>query len=230
MMYGPDFVSKSCILLCSWGMIGVTYAVLRVFMRLDRTGKTVIWSRELCVWLLCLVSGECVYCIVRKVLCQEIVTGSGATGRNVMGATLLWSVVAGCLVAACIMDLESREVYDYVWWVCAGACTGLLVLCGVQQENAMEILLFFLLQEIFFSKMYGRADCHAFSVCAFAQGILGKGMREFLIHMLTAFSILAVIQLMKGNIGSDGNLKRAVPFLPYIAAAFWINSGALFLR
>lgn len=100
----------------------------------------------------------------------------------------------------------------------------LLCLTGEEKfaaENAAELGIFVLLQLKFFSRMYGRADCYAFCVCAAAEAAAGLGMAGFLGHMLGAFCLLAVVQGARRNIDAGGNLKRPVPFLPYITLAFW---------
>ena len=156
--------------------------------------------------------------------------------------------MAASLLAACIMDIQSSMVYDYVWWL-GGAAGGLLMggmilawrrngvqgyeginavgerlgMSSAQLELLGSVIIFILVQELLFSKFYGRADCHAFSVCALAEGAVGMGMKEYLVHMLLAFGVLAVVQLLRGNVGRDGNLKNPVPFLPYITITFWIN-------
>lgn len=43
--------------------------------------------------------------------------------------------------------------------------------------------------------------------------------------MLVSFGILGMVQLLRHNINAKGNLKKPVPFIPYIALAFlllWI--------
>lgn len=136
------------------------------------------------------------------------------------GEAVELSVVAGCLIFACITDCKVCEVYRFVWWI-AGGCG---VFCLQQnKENIPELVFFCLLQEIFFCWFYGRADCHAFVICAMVQFGMGMGLREYLIHMLLAFGGLAVIQLFRNNINGKGNLKQPVAFLPYITVSFWLN-------
>ena len=134
----------------------------------------------------------------------------------------LWSVIAVCLLYACITDCRTRQVYNFTWWI-AGTAAALLLSAGnrITAERLLELALFTALQCGFFSKMYGKADCYAFSVCAAAAASEGIGLAGFLNHMLLAFALLAVVQGIRRNIGADGNLKRPVPFLPYITLAFW---------
>lgn len=138
---------------------------------------------------------------------------------------LAWCLLVGCLFFACITDCISRRVYNFTWWIGAVAAGWLLwrrLWEGrLPGELLADLSLFFLLQLSLFCRMYGRADCYAFCVCAMAEASLGMGLSGYLVHMLLSVVFLLPIQLLKGNIGSSGNLKKPVAFLPYIAAAFW---------
>lgn len=140
----------------------------------------------------------------------------GAISKNVIGL----SVLAGALFTACAMDRESCMIYNYVWL--SGGLAGIGLILGNRVGKLWELVIFILLQEFFFAGMYGRADCHGFVVCAIAETALGMGMKEFLFHMLIAFSLLAIIQGWRHNIGKNGNLKKTVAFFPYVTGAFWI--------
>lgn len=136
---------------------------------------------------------------------------------------LLWFVLAASLLFACATDCKSCEVYNFTWWI--GGAAALLLLAGnrdnISAMNLIQLLFFIALQLLFFSKMYGRADCYAFSVCAVAETAVGMLLAEYLFHMLIAFAFLAIVQGVRCNIARNGNLKRPVPFLPYIMLAFW---------
>lgn len=136
---------------------------------------------------------------------------------------LFWGIIAVCLLFACITDCRSREVYNVTWWA-AGAAAGVLLL-GEKDRLAlgflMELGFFILLQLTLFTKMYGRADCYAFSVCAVAEAAAGLSLTGYFLHMLLAFILLAFVQALRHNIGRGGNLLQPVPFLPYITLAFW---------
>ena len=134
---------------------------------------------------------------------------------------ILLSIAAASLLSACVMDQETHMVYDYVWWV-GGVAGGILMLLS-DNNMWLSVALFILLQELFFCKMYGRADCHGFVVCALIEAAYGMSMQGYLLHMLFAFCLLAVVQLVSGNVGRDGKLKRPVPFLPFMTIAFWLN-------
>lgn len=131
-----------------------------------------------------------------------------------------------CLLAACVSDYRTREVYNLNWWISGAAA---LLLHWLNGEAAwgrlVELCFFCLLQTGLFSRMYGRADCYAFCVCAAAASSRGLGLREYLMQMAIAFGILAIVQLLRRNLDKTGNLKCPVPFLPYITLSF----GLLFL-
>lgn len=152
---------------------------------------------------------------------------------------ILRSVFAGCLLAASVMDWWERMVYRFVWWV-AGAAAGLSFLWEYRdyfREGDLKEVLgvwmplvgFIALQQLFFSHFYGRADSHAFSVCAVMFAACGGGYVDYLTHMAIAFGGLGVIQLARGNVALNGRLKRPVPLVPYVTAAFWLGM-TLFCR
>lgn len=135
----------------------------------------------------------------------------------------LWCVIAACLLSACITDLRTCQVYNITWWISGAAATALLFgERGVlEPRSLLELGIFILLQLTLFPKMYGRADCYAFSVCAVAEAAAGMSLTGYLFHMLLSFLLLAFVQAFRHNIGRGGNLRHPVPFLPYITLAFW---------
>lgn len=140
---------------------------------------------------------------------------------------LLLSLFIGCLLLACVTDLAICQVHNFVWWI-AGAAGGLVFLerfCKMPKANghlALEVMAFCFIQLVIFGRLYGRADCYAFCVCAVMEAALGIGLKGFLVHMLFSFGLLAVKQAVGRNIGSDGNLRHPVPFLPYITAGLYL--------
>lgn len=151
-------------------------------------------------------------------------------GQADLWQQFLLAVVFGCLLFACATDMAFCQVYNMTWWV--GVPAGALLFwsrCLREPQNAKgaaELAVFFALQLLWFARMYGRADCYAFCVCALAQAGLGMGLLAYLSHMAAAFLMLALIQGRKGNLGRGGNLKRPVPFVPYITAAFYLMLAA----
>jgi len=183
---------------------------------------TFIWSMGLRLikkwdspnWVM--VGREYLFCVVVSMANVLIIERMAENSRE----ELCLSILAGCLLFACITDCKMYEVYQFVWWI--GGICGLFCLRGNRKELA-GFLFFCLLQEVFFCRFYGRADCHAFVLCAMILFGKGMGMKECLVHMLLAFSGLAVVQLFRKNINKEGNLKQPVAFLPYITASFWLN-------
>lgn len=148
---------------------------------------------------------------------------------NVDGSLkLLLAVFGGALLFACITDCKTCEIYQFTWWIggvagCGSLCKMLVDTRGMDFEKLGTLLFFCLLQELFFCRFYGRADCHAFVVSALSAYGLGMQLIDCLNHMLYAFVCVAVVQLFCHNINRKGNLKCPVAFLPYITVTFWIN-------
>lgn len=131
-------------------------------------------------------------------------------------------MVAGVLIllaAAAAQDLRTQSVTNGIWIpaILLAVVTGCIV---PVQRPLWEPLLYLFLQQIFFHRFYGRADCHAFSCCGFSLWGLEQGMAVYLWHMLVALLLLGVCQLLKGNVNSRGNLRTPVPFIPYIFLGF----------
>ena len=120
----------------------------------------------------------------------------------------------------CSAGLAAPPPYDLLYP--ASAYPFLIQFAVTVLRKLLPLFLFGLLQEKLFSGMYGKADCHAFVVCAIAGSGAGWGMKEYLMHMLLAIMLLAVAQGAKGNVGRNSNLKKGVAFLPYITISFWV--------
>lgn len=143
-------------------------------------------------------------------------------GQAVSNLRLLsGSLLAGGLLGAAYMDLRNHWVYNYVWWWCLLWAGILGFTANGGYQNIIAVLLFIMLQQFLFSRMYGRADCHAFSVCALAECGTGAGMVMFLMHMLLSVLLLTTVQLFRGNVTPRGRLREPQPFIPYIVAAFF---------
>jgi len=142
------------------------------------------------------------------------------TAGEGFGSRLLLTVLGGCLLFASITDHKTCQVYCFTWWPVYIAVLPSLWRMGGDAFIPLGIFLF--LQFRVFGRMYGRADCYAFGVCASVLTTRGEGLMGFLMHMLLAWLLLASMQAVRGNIGRRGNLKKPVPFLPYITVAFWL--------
>lgn len=138
----------------------------------------------------------------------------------------LLDMILGCLLFASITDWYIGKAYHFIWWI--GIAAAFLCFClKIGQSGsyhtaaaAISLLIFAGLQQVVFAGLYGRADCHAFCVCAFAESSFGMGMTAFWVHMVLAFGLLIIVQGIRGNIGKSGCLKEPVPFLPYITVSF----------
>lgn len=134
-----------------------------------------------------------------------------------------------CMGVACIMDWREQRVYRFVWLIASAAAVLLIILrgrrVGVAWGSFIDLALFTLMQQLWFSRFYGRADCHAFCVCAAVMLSVGLGPKAWLIHMLLVFSVLSVVQVLRRNVGPRGKLLRPVPLIPYITFAFclWVD-------
>lgn len=146
----------------------------------------------------------------------------------------LLCVVAGCLLFACFTDVRACEVFQFTWWI-AGAAGGILLYRSLmldtmflwtadfqKEQRLLSLCIYMILQELFFCRMYGRADCHAFVTCAVVESALGMDFLGYLWHMIFAFGGLTVVQAFRHNINRKGNLKQPVAFLPYITVSFWL--------
>lgn len=174
--------------------------------------RDVEWSLQLGVRGRLCVFGLC----VGNALCIML---SGAESVWVTGMLV---VFAGCLLAASVMDWWEQMVYRFVWWIGGAAGVTLAVLMGLDRRKWYLALLFCAMQELLFAKFYGRADCHAFCVCALVILALGGDFADCVIHMFLVFAAMVFVQLIRRNIAGNGNLKRAVPLLPYITVSFWM--------
>ena len=140
----------------------------------------------------------------------------GKTGQLACG------VLAAYLLVSSITDWQTCEVYDFLHIM--GALAAVAVFC--RQPPTKDVLIslavYWLLQHFLFSRMYGEADAMAFLVCALFESVHGYGLLTYLLHMGTAFLVLGAVQAVKHNINRRGNLKKPVPFLPYIALTVWV--------
>lgn len=144
--------------------------------------------------------------------------------------TLLWIIIGGCLLLACVTDCLLCQVYNFTWWIALAAaipllwrhCEELTQTGGVSLQNFCSLLFFCALQFLLFQHTYGRADCYAFCICAAVEAAIGFSTAGFLSHMLVSYVLLFAVQLFRRNINRKGNLRKPVPFLPYITVSFWI--------
>lgn len=117
-------------------------------------------------------------------------------------------------------------VYNFTWWI-GGLAAGVLLWSSLEAGQPAAVLwhlsVCMALQLGLFSRLYGKADCYAFCVCAIAEASLGMRLPDHLVLMLLSLILLFPVQLWRRNIGKDGNLRQPVAFLPYIMSAFGIH-------
>lgn len=129
--------------------------------------------------------------------------------------------LAAYLLLASVMDLQTCMVYDFLSILGLIGGVWMLWKTGAGQDQLIALFLFLCLQYFLFMKMYGKADGIAFSICALFESCYGTGLLTFLLHMLTAYFLLGIVQSLRHNINQQGNLKQPVPFLPYITGTVW---------
>lgn len=141
---------------------------------------------------------------------------------------VLIGVVFWCFVKAMLEDARWQRVHRYLWWISRAACMGLLLLHWEAFLQAAGDLVFFALVQFFlFSRLYGRADCHAFQVCSMILAAYGGGVKSYLLHMLFTILALGLVQLCKKNINKKGDLKEPVALIPYMMPVFFGIWGVL---
>lgn len=160
-----------------------------------------------------------------ELICVRKLTAGGTLAQG-----FLWAVMGGSLLLACVTDSLLRQVYNFTWWIALAAAAPLFwQYCansqgrdGTALRTFCALAFFLALQFLLFRRTYGLADCYAFCICAVAEASQGFSVAGFLRHMLYAYILLLTVQFFRSNINKRGNLKRPVPFLPYITVSFWI--------
>lgn len=184
------------------------------------------------------VCGVCLGCVVFVEYCDGFVMTQGRKMLYIkicmIGSVVasvekvnIWQsiglgIVFGTLLFACITDYTQCQVYCFIWWIAGSVVIVWLAVMMSKGEQIpwLELVVFCIIQELLFSKLYGKADCHAFCVCAVMYALLEKGMLCYLLHMALSLLLLTCVQWRRGNITRSANLKIPVPFIPYIVLAF----------
>lgn len=141
-----------------------------------------------------------------------------SSGTGISGC-LFWASIA----LAAYSDICTKEIYDMVYipaFLAGLTCLGFGFIQGkIPGTVLLQCTLFCALQWILFRRMYGEADCLAFSLCAVYGALLGRFFFDDMILMAVAWLLLALVQICRKNINKKGNLKHPVPMIPYIAVA-----------
>ena len=132
-----------------------------------------------------------------------------------------WLLLQIYFVSCSLTDIMICQVYDLFQFLGLAAAGYLLLFGDTSVWIGVSIILFAGLQYLVFRKLYGEADTMSFLVAALAEGALGYDIQMYLLHMIFAYLMLGLTQIVKGNIGIGGKLKVPVPFLPYITVGFW---------
>ena len=132
-----------------------------------------------------------------------------------------WLLLQIYFVSCSLTDIMTCQVYDLFQYLGIAAAGYLLLHGEISAWIGVSIILFAGLQYLVFRKLYGEADTMSFLVAALAEGVLGYDMQMYLLHMIFAYLLLSLTQIVKGNIGTGGKLKVPVSFLPYITVGFW---------
>ena len=176
---------------------------------MDRGWSIRMCRRERGIWIACCVLGGAAVWL--------------GPGRMSLPGLTLYSMFSGCLITACVMDLKEQTIYRYVWP--AAALPVLFFLRFQPAEGGAgiwSVVIFILMQEVFFGRLYGRGDCHGFCVCAMAAYGLGGIFADYVKHMAVVFTLLTGVQLIRRNVTVTGKLKRPVPLMPYMTVGFWL--------
>jgi len=185
----------------------------------------------------------CVYMLLRGMMCVDKDHGMEFSRRVwwilIMGSTAAagiwqmttegmegpfrcaWLLLEIYFVSCSLTDIMTCQVYDLFQYLGIMAAGYLLLRGETSAWIGVSIILFAGLQYLVFRKLYGEADTMSFLVAALAEGALGHDMQMYLLHMIFAYLLLSLTQIVKGNIGTGGKLKVPVPFLPYITVGFW---------
>ena len=131
-------------------------------------------------------------------------------------------LLAVYLVVCTVMDSMLCKVNDFMQYV--GVIGGSVCIWYQTPEPGIGISLIFFagMQYFLFLKMYGGADGMGFLICALYLAGMGRGIEDYLFHMLLCYFTLAIVQGLQGNITRKGKLVNPVPMLPYLSFSFLI--------
>ena len=128
--------------------------------------------------------------------------------------------------AAAVMDLMTREVYDFLWMIAVAISLGMFFTGPeVGMGEAAGLVIYVAVQEFVMARVYGRADSHALCVCAMFLILFGKTVEVCIFHFAITFLLLTVVQSVRKNVDSRGMLKKKVAMVPYITVGLWITSA-----
>lgn len=131
-------------------------------------------------------------------------------------------LLAVYLTVSVVMDSMLCLVNDAMQYV--GLTGGVLYILvnNPLPQAGVWLILFVVMQRLFFLRYYGAADGMSFLICALYLAADGKEIDDFLLHMTISYILLAVVQGVSGNISRKGRLVEPVGMLPYIAMGFFM--------
>lgn len=145
-------------------------------------------------------------------------------------AAVFFALINLMMVIASVMDLKEKKVYDLVWIVCITASAFFIITeRSLMLLDLPGLLLYVIVQEFAMGKVYGRADSHAFTSCAFYFAGFGRTIDVYVFHLSVTFIMISAVQMIKKNTDKRGKLLEPVAMVPYITVGAWVTS-AVFLR
>lgn len=142
------------------------------------------------------------------------------SGKESIAVSVAASPFWGSLMAAAYSDRQIKQAYDFYFYIAGVSGIITMLVAEVSIRDCIgDIVIFILLQWLLFRRMYGPADCFAFSVCALFFAAWRQDMLGLLYLMALTFIILTPVQLIKKNVNKKGNLKEPVALIPYITVA-----------
>ena len=154
-----------------------------------------------------------------KVWHREVsMLSSGAGKQQMLIISSALAVIS--LILASYEDIRTKSVTNAVWWIFSAGLLMLLFREGADVVDITECIIAVVIQELIMSRVYGRADSHAFSCCAVYLILSGVGLEGHVLHMTFSLAALTAVQIIRGNVGKCLKLKDPVPFIPYIAISF----------
>ena len=133
----------------------------------------------------------------------------------------VWMMIHIYFVMSSVMDVLTHQIYDIFQYPALIAAAILSLLSDGSPMVGISVILFCLIQYFVFMHFYGKADGMAFMVAALTEGSLGYDLTMYFLHMIFAYLLLCMIQLLKRNVANCIRLKTPVAFYPYIMISLW---------
>lgn len=135
-------------------------------------------------------------------------------------------VIGSGFLAAMIMDVREKCVYRFLWGIPSAGILFLFCQHPLCASEVLTILFYAVFQEALLSNLYGKADCHCFTISGAYLAVYYGGeslLYAILMHMILTFLLLCVVAALQKNIHSTGELRRHVAFVPYIVIALYLE-------